>query len=97
MSNFFNRLLGNLFGSGKDWWLEIKTSQPNCTYYFGPFESETEAESLKGGYIEDLEAEGAQNIQFSLMQCVTPGEPLTRSEDADSLFNSFSPAFSANS
>ncbi|MCY7274233.1 MAG: DUF1816 domain-containing protein, partial [Phormidesmis sp. CAN_BIN44] len=19
------------------WWVEIKTAEPNCTYYFGPF------------------------------------------------------------
>jgi hypothetical protein len=83
-------------GSSKAWWLEIKTSQPNCTYYFGPFDSEAEAESLKNGYIEDLEAEGAQNIRSTMMRCTTPGEPLTRSEEADGPF-SLSPAFSANS
>ncbi len=94
MSNFFSRLLDNIFGASKSWWLEIKTSQPNCTYYFGPFDSEAEAETLKGGYIEDLEQEGAQNIRYALHRCARP-EPLTIVDEADSPLGGFStPAFS---
>jgi hypothetical protein len=54
MKTSFGRFLKDLFGFGKAWWLEIKTNQPTCTYYFGPFERAEEAEALKGGYIEDL-------------------------------------------
>ncbi|NET08901.1 MAG: DUF1816 domain-containing protein [Symploca sp. SIO2B6] len=51
---------------GLAWWIEVKTD--DCTYYFGPFSNKNDAESEKPGYIEDLEKEGASNIQASLMQ-----------------------------
>ena len=48
---------------GLAWWIEVKTENPSYTYYFGPFSAEEEAEAAKGGYVQDLEQEGAQNIQ----------------------------------
>jgi Domain of unknown function (DUF1816)/CpcD/allophycocyanin linker domain len=51
------------------WWVEIATSQPNCLYYFGPFDERDEARSYESGYIEDLKSEGAQGIQVQLKQC----------------------------
>ncbi|MCH8507097.1 MAG: DUF1816 domain-containing protein [Ectothiorhodospiraceae bacterium] len=48
---------------GLAWWVEIRTDQPQCTYYFGPFLSQKDASRAKVGYIEDLEAEGAQGLQ----------------------------------
>lgn len=96
MKTSFGRFLDDLFGLGKAWWLEIKTSQPTCTYYFGPFDSEEEAEALKGGYIEDLEQEGAQNIRTGIQRCSRPAQ-LTI-EEWDSPFGGFtSPAFSGQS
>jgi hypothetical protein len=96
MSNFFNRLFGSLFGFNKAWWLEIKTSHPSCTYYFGPFDSEAEAESLRSGYIDDLEKEGAQEIRFTLHHCSHP-ETLTIVDEPDSPLGGFTtPAFSGH-
>jgi hypothetical protein len=51
------------------WWVEIETSQPNCLYYFGPFDELDEADSSKSGYLEDLRLEGAQNIRVQVKQC----------------------------
>ncbi|MGB3491878.1 MAG: DUF1816 domain-containing protein [Elainellaceae cyanobacterium] len=51
---------------GLAWWVEIKTEQPQCTYYFGPFASSSEAEAARGGYVEDLEKENAQGIRVSI-------------------------------
>lgn len=94
MKTAFGRFLENLFGSTKSWWVEVKTHHPSCTYYFGPFDSESEADALKGGYIEDLEQEGAQNIRAVLQHCSTPDQ-LTIGDDVDSPFGGFStPAFS---
>lgn len=94
MSNILGRLIDSLFSSGKAWWLEIQTSQPACTYYFGPFNSEAEAESLKGGYLEDLEQEGAQQIRTSVKRCSYP-DRLTIDDDSDGPLGGFtSPAFS---
>jgi len=58
--------LSLLHAIGLAWWVEVKTKGPDCTYYFGPFSAQDEAEAAKGGYIHDLEQEGALNIQTSV-------------------------------
>jgi hypothetical protein len=94
MNNFLGRLLGKILGRSKAWWVEIKTAQPACTYYFGPFDSEIEAATAKGGYIEDLEQEGAQNIQTVVQLCSHPGQ-LTITDEWDTRVAGFSsPVFS---
>lgn len=52
------------------WWIELVTRTPECVYYFGPFDSQLEARSHQSGYIEDLQAEGAQisSIQIQRSQ-----------------------------
>ena len=50
-------------------WVEIVTDNPRCTYYFGPFFSTQEAQEAKGGYVEDLENEGAQGISVTVKRC----------------------------
>ncbi len=54
---------------GQAWWIEISTTQPKCTYYFGPFADGKEAELAMQGYIEDLESESAQGIQALIKRC----------------------------
>ncbi|MGB7060036.1 MAG: DUF1816 domain-containing protein [Geitlerinemataceae cyanobacterium] len=51
------------------WWVEISTTAPHCTYYFGPFECETSARSSQHGYVEDLEGEGARGITVWVKKC----------------------------
>ncbi|MBD0335216.1 MAG: DUF1816 domain-containing protein [Cyanobacteria bacterium Co-bin13] len=95
MSNPLGRLLNNLFGFGKAWWIEIKTESPNCTYFFGPFNEEAEAQTAQAGYIEDLEQEGAQRIRIDIRRCARPEElTIDNSEDYR---GGFSPAFSGQS
>ncbi len=50
-------------------WIEIVTDSPRCTYYFGPFSSESEAEGAKIGYIEDIEAEGSKGLAVMVKRC----------------------------
>ena len=50
-------------------WIEIVTDLPRCTYYFGPFSSESEAEGAKIGYIEDIEAEGSKGLAVMVKRC----------------------------
>jgi hypothetical protein len=57
----------NFFGLA--WWVEVKTSTPRCTYYFGPFLTAPEADAAKAGYIEDLENEGAQGLAVAIVRC----------------------------
>ncbi|HEY9673498.1 MAG TPA: DUF1816 domain-containing protein [Waterburya sp.] len=50
------------------WWVKIVTQTPDCTYFFGPFESAGEAQHHESGYVEDLEQEGAQGIAVHILQ-----------------------------
>lgn len=51
------------------WWIEIKTNQPYCIYYFGPFDTIGQARRNRGGYIEDLVEEKAYGITAEIKQC----------------------------
>ena len=53
----------------KDWWVEIQTIVPRCTYYFGPFDSHQEAQLYQGGYLEDLILEKAGGITVKTKKC----------------------------
>ncbi|AVH65634.1 DUF1816 domain-containing protein [Nostoc sp. 'Peltigera membranacea cyanobiont' N6] len=62
----------NLFQSNQSefaWWVEINTAVPRCTYYFGPFDSEKEAQLSRSGYVEDLYQEEARDIIALVKQC----------------------------
>jgi hypothetical protein len=62
----------NLFSSNQlelFWSVEINTSVPHCTYYFGPFDSEKEAQVSRTGYVEDLYQEEARGIVAVVKQC----------------------------
>ncbi|NCJ04950.1 DUF1816 domain-containing protein [Synechococcales cyanobacterium C] len=51
------------------WWVEVATTMPRCTYYFGPFDSQTEAQTAQSDYVQDLEQEGAQDIKAQVKWC----------------------------
>ena len=51
------------------WWVRISTTQPQVIYYFGPFDYFEEAKDSQGGYIEDLEQEGAIGITVEILWC----------------------------
>ncbi|MGF1534943.1 MAG: DUF1816 domain-containing protein [Elainellaceae cyanobacterium] len=53
---------------GLAWWIEVRTDNPAYTYYFGPFMAQDEAEAAKGGYLQDLEQEGATIVQATTMR-----------------------------
>ena len=50
------------------WWIKILTTEPGCIYYFGAFDSYSEAEASKDIYIQDLEEEKAQIINYQVEQ-----------------------------
>lgn len=50
-------------------WVEIHTNRPRCTYYFGPFARRQSAQEAQIGYLEDLNGEGAQDIQVTVKKC----------------------------
>lgn len=51
------------------WWVEVSTTEPDCIYYFGPFDLEKEAEAACPGYLEDLAGEGAKGIVARVKRC----------------------------
>jgi hypothetical protein len=54
---------------GQAWWVEVLTTQPRCTYYFGPFGGVDSATLAVSGYVEDLEGESAQGIKTQVKRC----------------------------
>ena len=55
---------------GKPYWIEISTKQPQCIYYFGPFENSAEAKQMQHGYIQDLVEEKASGISVTIKRCL---------------------------
>ncbi|MBE9044549.1 DUF1816 domain-containing protein [Pleurocapsales cyanobacterium LEGE 10410] len=51
------------------WWIEIRTANPSCTYYFGDFYSFTAAALAQYGYIQDLSEERAELVAVEIKQC----------------------------
>ena len=66
------RKIPRLKQTPKDWWIEIKTIVPRCTYYFGPFDSFEETQIYQDGYIEDLVLEKAVGITVKTKKCCQP-------------------------
>ncbi|MEI6379877.1 MAG: DUF1816 domain-containing protein [Cyanobacteriota bacterium ELA615] len=66
MSELLLKLLDTL---GLAYWAEIRTENPKCVYYFGPFASLAEAKTHHTGYLEDLQSEGAQSILVDIKRC----------------------------
>ncbi|MDJ0728404.1 MAG: DUF1816 domain-containing protein [Crocosphaera sp.] len=61
------------------WWVEITTTRPHCIYYFGPFDDFAEAYQHHGGYVEDLQEEGAKGIMIQIKQC----QPLVLTQELE--------------
>lgn len=94
MKNIFSQIFETVFGAGKAWWIEVRTEEPACTYYFGPFDNSAEAEVAKKGYVEDLEQEGAKLLQATVMRCQPPEQLTVDNEALDSSSPKPEPALS---
>ena len=51
------------------YWVEIKTINPSCTYYFGHFNHPLAAKIMQKGYIDDLIEEKAIIASVKIEQC----------------------------
>lgn len=51
------------------YWIEIKTENPICTYYFGHFDHPLAAKLMQQGYIDDLIDEDAIVVSVKIKQC----------------------------
>ena len=98
MANLFKKFFGLFSGSGQQWWLEIKTAEPACTYYFGPFDIEQEAQLQQKGYIDDLQQEGSRVLAAQAVALDSPPPQLTVYEEGmDDQAPDPTPAFSGQS
>lgn len=70
-------LLSQPAPSELSWWVEISTSVPLCTYYFGPFDSQKEARDSRSSYVDDLLQEEARDI----VALVKQGQPVSLTVD----------------
>ncbi len=73
----YHRLLSNIESPCKPsiriktvspWWVKIMTDAPKCVYYFGPFDSQSEAIESQCGYLKDLMYEEARGISVEVNQ-----------------------------
>ncbi|MEM1393571.1 MAG: DUF1816 domain-containing protein [Cyanobacteria bacterium P01_H01_bin.150] len=51
------------------YWVKIRTAQPKCIYYFGPFDNPQEAKLNQNGYVEDLIGENTSGIYVEIKKC----------------------------
>lgn len=71
MENLINQLFGL---AKKSWWLEVLAASPSCGYYFGPFESESEAVQEQLRCVKDVEREGREVLLVSVIRREAPAE-----------------------
>ena len=62
LTEFFKNII-------QQYWIEVTTAQPICTYYFGPFLTRPGAKLAQSGFIEDLETENAEVIKVEIKRC----------------------------
>ncbi len=53
----------------QQYWIEVITDKPICTYYFGPFLTRQGANLAQSGFIEDLETENAKITKVETKRC----------------------------
>lgn len=78
-----NLFLGFLPKFDVAWWVEITTTEPCCTYFFGPFQNSTEAGTAYPGYVEDLESEQARGIEINIIKRCKPDVLTVFDEEAE--------------
>ncbi len=81
--------------TGLAWWIEVRTENPSCTYYFGPFVHEQEALNEKSGFIADLEGEGAVCTLVRVQRCKQPVQLTVLHENLGEAFSRGIPLLSA--
>ena len=69
MQNLIHQMFGLL---NKSWWLEILATTPSCGYYFGPFDSESDAIKEQLRYVEDIERRGCEVLLVSVVHRQAP-------------------------
>ena len=95
MKNLLTNVLEAL-GFGSDWWIRVITNNPECIYYFGPYESKAEAEAEQFGFLEDLKDENASIVSQEVLR-TNPTQYTIYDERSDFLAANPRPVFSGQS
>ncbi|HJN36712.1 MAG: DUF1816 domain-containing protein [Prochlorococcus sp.] len=72
------RTLSN--GAGLAWWARVQSSNPDVTYWFGPFIRKQGLSSALPRFLDDLSQEQPGSISHAVLRC-RRAEPLTISTD----------------
>ncbi|MBX2865010.1 MAG: DUF1816 domain-containing protein [Leptolyngbyaceae cyanobacterium MAG.088] len=79
MENLINQVFGLL---NKSWWLEIMTASPSCGYFFGPFDSESEALEQQLRHVKDIEYQGHEVLLVSVVRRQAPEKRMVHYSEA---------------
>ena len=62
----------------KSWWLEILATSPSCGYYFGPFDSESDAIKEQLRHVKAIERKGCEVLLVSVVRRQAPEKRMIR-------------------
>ncbi|MDV3351867.1 DUF1816 domain-containing protein [Leptolyngbyaceae cyanobacterium CCMR0082] len=79
MANLINQVFDLL---NKSWWLEIMAASPSCGYFFGPFNSESEALQEQLRYVKALEHQGREVLLVSVVRRQAPKRRMVNYSEA---------------
>ncbi len=79
MENLINQVFSLL---NQSWWLEIMAASPSCGYFFGPFESESEALEEQLRYVNDIERQGREVLLVSVVRRPAPEKRMVHYSEA---------------
>lgn len=65
---------------GLAWWARVETRSPDVIYWFGPFVRRSSLEAALPPFLEDIRAEGPQQLEHQLLRSHR-GEPLTETPE----------------
>ncbi len=69
---------------GFAWWAKVETSQPETTYYFGPFFSKVALKKNLKGFLIDISKEKPSSVNYKIIRS-SYNEPLTIIENLKDL------------
>ena len=79
MDNLINQVFGLL---NQSWWLEIMAASPSCGYFFGPFQSESDALKEQLHHVKDIERQGREVLFVSVVRRQAPAKRMVHYSEA---------------
>lgn len=76
MTPLLRLVRGSANALGLAWWARVRTSDPDVTYWFGPYARRSSLERELPAFLDDLRSEEPAALQHELLR-TRRGEPLT--------------------